>query len=227
MPTMLEALRRDLARCAATPAARVRHVLETPATWAVLGYRFRRAVLTVPLPRPLRAVRGLAARAVKVAVEVATNIELPFTAEIGPGLELPHIGYVIVSSHAKIGANCTLTQGVTLGHARGGQQQKSGDPVLGDRVYVGPGAAVIGPVTVGDDALIGPGAVVTRSVPARAVVVGNPARILSYRGSFDLIAYPGMEADPARVASLALSRQEEEARRAGAAGPAPDRREQD
>ncbi len=64
----------------------------------------------------------------------------------------------------------------------------------------------LGDVEVGDDALIGAGAVVVRSVPARAVVVGNPARIISYKGSFDLIRYPGMESDPARIASLDAAR---------------------
>jgi serine O-acetyltransferase len=108
-----------------------------------------------------------------------------------------------VSSGAVIGRFCTLTQGVTIGHRGGGGGQRRGVPRIGDRVYLGPGSAVIGPITVGDDALIGVGAVVTRSVPARGVVVGNPARLISTAGSFDLIEYPGMDHDPSRQASLA------------------------
>jgi serine acetyltransferase len=80
--------------------------------------------------------------------------------------------------------------------------------VIGNRVYVGPGSAIIGPLTVGDDALIGVGAVVIRSVPPRGVVVGNPARIISFSGSFDLIDYPCMDEDPARLASLAAAQTE-------------------
>src|SRR5262249_8324921 len=98
-----------------------------------------------------------------------------------------------------------LCHGVTIGHRGGGQDpSRAGSPVIGDRVYIGPGSAIIGPLTVGEDAVIGLGAIVIRSVPPRAVVAGNPARVLSVGGSFELIHYPGMERDPGRLASLAL-----------------------
>ena len=57
-------------------------------------------------------------------------------------------------------------------------------------------------VAIGDDAVICAGSVVSRSVPARAVVMGNPARVVSYDGSFDYVFYDGMDVDPARRASL-------------------------
>ena len=76
-------------------------------------------------------------------------------------------------------------------------------PVIGNRVYVGPGAAILGPVNIGDDVLIGANAVLIDSVSSRAVVVGNPARVISRQGSFQLINYPSMEYDAERLASLA------------------------
>ena len=104
-----------------------------------------------------------------------------------------------------LGSDCTLCHGVTLGHRGGGRDgSRDGSPVVGDRVYIGPGSAIIGPVTVGEDAVVGLGAVVIRSVPPRAVVAGNPARIVSHGGSFELISYPGMDKDPPRLASMAL-----------------------
>ena len=57
-------------------------------------------------------------------------------------------------------------------------------------------------VIVGDDAVVCAGSVVSRSIPARAVVMGNPARVVSYDGSFDYVYYDGMDVDPARRASL-------------------------
>jgi serine acetyltransferase len=74
-------------------------------------------------------------------------------------------------------------------------------PSIGDRVFIGAGAIIIGAVDVGDDAVIGAGAVVTKSVPPRGVVVGNPARVIAMTGSFDLIHYRGMETDTKRAES--------------------------
>ena len=70
-----------------------------------------------------------------------------------------------------------------------------GAPVLGERCFVGAGAKVLGPVALGDEVAVGAGAVVLEDVSARAVVVGNPARIVSYKGTSDVI-YLGRGAVP-------------------------------
>jgi len=103
-----------------------------------------------------------------------------------------------------------------------GQGEERGTPVLGDRVFVGPHAIILGKITIGDDALISPGAVVLRSVPPRAVVLGNPARVVSYDGSFEIIKYDGMEADVERIASLNCPRLNQ-VNRGPATQDAPDR----
>jgi serine O-acetyltransferase len=200
---MFDNVRKDLRRYGTRPRLQLLAVAKHPAAWAVLGYRFRRWVQTAPLPAPVRGALKYPAALAEVAIKVATNIELPAGAEIGPGLLIAHSGYLVLSSEVKLGENCTLTHGVTLGHAEGGATLGRQGPVLGDRVYVGPGAAVIGPVQIGSDALVGVGSIVTRSVPDRGVVAGNPARVLSRQGSFKIIRYPGMDDDPARLASLA------------------------
>jgi|GEM_PF-182630 len=135
--------------------------------------------------------------AVSETTALTTRILLPPSCRIGSGLFIPHFGPVTVHPSAVIGENCTLHQGVVIGQA--GRGERKGVPVLGDRVYVGANAVVIGGITLGDDAAVGAGAVVTKSVPRRAVVAGNPARILSYAGSFDLIYYDGMDSDPQRL----------------------------
>jgi serine O-acetyltransferase len=73
-------------------------------------------------------------------------------------------------------------------------------------VFVGAHAVIVGPITIGDDAMICAGSMVNRSVPARAVMMGNPARVVSHDGSFEYVLYDDMEADPARIASLARGR---------------------
>jgi serine O-acetyltransferase len=131
-------------------------------------------------------------------------MQLSVAAKIGAGLYVPHSGTTVVGAGAVIGENCTLCHGVTIGHRLGGRDSsRTGSPVIEDRVYIGPGSAIVGPLRVGADAVIGVSAVVTRSVAPRAVVAGNPARVLSDGGSFELVEYPGMWDDPARKRALA------------------------
>ncbi len=102
-------------------------------------------------------------------------------AEIGPGLNIGHPFVIILNHRVVIGCNCTIAHQVTLGsRARG---DKRGCPVIGDRVYIGPGAKVFGNITIGNDAAIGANAVVTADVPAGGVVAGVPAKLISMKGS--------------------------------------------
>lgn len=84
---------------------------------------------------------------------------------------------MVLHKRAVIGEGCRIQQNVTIGGTSG----KENVPVLGDRVQVGAGAMVLGPIHVGDDAIIGANAVVTKDVPANAVVVGVPAKIIRFR----------------------------------------------
>lgn len=207
---MFETFGQDLRRYGRTRREMTRALLLTPGLWATGSYRFAR--WTRAQPRGVvRRLCGVLASLSNLFAVVTSNVELHEAAEIGPGLYLPHTGYVVVGAGVRIGSHCTLTQGVTVGHAGGGRGSGADEfPVIGDRVYVGPGAAVVGPLTVGDDALVGVGAVVVRPVPPRGVAVGNPARVISLNGSFDLVAYEGMERDPARLAALEERAREEQ-----------------
>jgi serine O-acetyltransferase len=90
----------------------------------------------------------------------------------GEGLCVAHYGSVVVSHLAKVGRNCDLHQGVTIGAERGQA------PIIGNDVFIGPGAVVSGGVIVGDGAVIAANAVVTHDVPPGVVVAGVPARII-------------------------------------------------
>jgi serine O-acetyltransferase len=147
-------------------------------------------------------VRLVSAIAQKL-VEIVTGIHLPPRCSIGPGLYIGHFGPIILNPQVSLGANCNLSQGVTIGIA--GRGDNRGCPALGDRVYVGAGAIIFGKIHIGNDAAVGAGAVVTSSVPARAVVVGNPAKLISYNGSFDFVHYDGMEKDPERLQALSAA----------------------
>jgi putative colanic acid biosynthesis acetyltransferase WcaB len=84
----------------------------------------------------------------------------------------------VVSHHATLGSDCQLRHGVTIGNKTDRAGKEIGVARVGDDVDLGAGCAVIGDIEVGDHARIGALAVVTRSVPAWAVVAGNPGRVI-------------------------------------------------
>jgi len=98
--------------------------------------------------------------------------------EVGPGLIIPH-GHAVIDGIVRIGRNCIINPWVTIGLSgsrRWGFDRRG--PIIGDRVFIGTGAKVLGPVTVGDDVRIGANAVVIEDVPVGATVVGAPARVV-------------------------------------------------
>ena len=100
------------------------------------------------------------------------GVELASTPEIGPGLFISH-GQATILSAERIGSNLHVHQGVTVGWDYQGHRR----PIIGNNVFIGAGAKVLGPVTIGDGARIGANAVVVCDVPAGATAVGIPARI--------------------------------------------------
>lgn len=87
----------------------------------------------------------------------------------------------MVTPEAIIGKNCNLSQEVTIGITPRGERQ--GTPIIGDNVYIGPGAKIIGNVKIRNRVAIGANCVVTKDVPDNAVVVGIPGRVIAYQGS--------------------------------------------
>lgn len=172
---LLQTLREDLRRhwAADEPAARkVQIALETQGVWATAVFRFGQWVYggdAGPATLPGKAAYKVLAK----AVEVSTGISVPASCRIGPGFYIGHFGTIIVHPETVMGARCSIGQGVTFG-TRG--QGHSGVPRLGDDVYVGAGAKVLGPVTLGDGASVGANAVVVKDVPAGHVAVGIPAK---------------------------------------------------
>ena len=114
------------------------------------------------------------ARIFSQVIRSITGIEIHPAAKIGRGLFIDHGMGVVIGETAEIGEDVTLYHGVTLG----GTSLEKGKrhPTIGDRVVIGAGAKVLGPVTVGDDSRIGANAVVVKSVPKNSVVVGVPGQ---------------------------------------------------
>ncbi|MGB2693807.1 MAG: DapH/DapD/GlmU-related protein [Dehalococcoidia bacterium] len=99
-------------------------------------------------------------------------------AVIGPGLIIPH-GQVVIDGIVQIGRDCVINPWVTIGLSSSRSVGFTGHgPTIGDRVFIGSGAKLLGPITVGDNARIGANAVVIDDVPAGATTVGVPARVV-------------------------------------------------
>lgn len=176
--------------------------------WAVLAYRLGHYARH----KRHSGLLGLLSGVFRQMVVVGTGIDISPDAHIGPGLWMPHGGYIIIGA-VRIGRNCNIFQGVTLGNREStvfvlepGAEPRV--PTLGDRVWVGAGAVVADSITVGDDATIGANSLVTRDVPPRGVMVGVPARLVSRNGSFTQVKYRGMDEDEDRNLALAASRLE-------------------
>lgn len=104
---------------------------------------------------------------------VLTGSDIDRDAKISIDLTLPHPNGVIMHKTAIVGRGCMIMQQVTLG-----QTGHSGAPTVGNNVYIGAGAKLLGDITIGDGAKIGANAVVLKDVPKNATAVGVPARII-------------------------------------------------
>jgi len=109
------------------------------------------------------------------------GIGIPYYTKIDSGFYIGHFSGVIVNGESIIGKNCNISQGVTLGQANRGKNK--GCPILGDNVYIGPGAKIVGQVRIGNNVAIGANCVVTKDIPDNAVVVGIPGKVISEDGA--------------------------------------------
>ena len=105
------------------------------------------------------------------------GFQIAWSANIGEGLYIGHRGTLIIDRRATIGKNFNITHGVTVGQASRGKYK--GHPTIGDNVWVGTGAVIIGKITIGSNVLIAPNSFVNRDVPSNSFVIGNPSRIVS------------------------------------------------
>lgn len=118
----------------------------------------------------------LLARAFAEFVRMVTGVELHPAAVLGRGVFIDHATGVVIGETAQVGDDVTIYQGVTLGGTSLSVGKRH--PTIGDRVTIGAGAKILGPITIGEDSRIGANAVVVKPVPPRSVVVGVPGQVI-------------------------------------------------
>ena len=145
--------------------------------WAMVLYRFGRWRYDIRW-RWLRMPFSFIYKALKPIIEILTGIELPCEATLGRRCRIDHFGGIVISGDAVFGDDCVIRNGVTVGLKYTGQR---GAPIVGNRVDIGAGAKILGPIRIGDDVAIGANAVVLVDVPSDSIAVGVPARVLPRR----------------------------------------------
>ena len=147
----------------------------------MLLYRFGKWRYSIR-SRSLRIPFSFTYKFLKPISESLTGIELPCEATLGRRFRIDHFGGIIISGDAVFGDDCVVRNGVTVGLRH---TEMRGSPVIGNRVDIGAGAKILGPIRIGDDVAIGANAVVLKDVPSNSIAVGIPARILPRKKEAD------------------------------------------
>jgi serine O-acetyltransferase len=172
---MLAAIRQDIQaaieRDPARPTA-LQVIFAYPGVHALWGHRISHWLWT-------RGAR-VTARVVGELTRIFTGVEIHPGAVIGNRLFIDHATGVVIGETAEVGDDVTIYHGVTLGGISTDPGKRH--PTIGDRVIIGAGAKILGPIKIGDDSRIGANAVVVKEVPSSSVVVGVPGQIVSRSG---------------------------------------------
>lgn len=104
--------------------------------------------------------------------------QICYNTKIGEGFYIGHVENIYINPKATLGNNINIAQGVTIGQTNRGE--KEGYPTIGNNVWIGANAVIVGKINIGDDVLIAPNAYVNMDIPNHSIVIGNPA-IIHYR----------------------------------------------
>jgi serine O-acetyltransferase len=160
------------------------------ATWPVIAYRFGHWALGVRIP-VLGQLLRIAGLFFRKFVELFTSVHIDVHAEIGPGIVI-HSVYAINLGKTKIGKNFTIATGCLISHACRG---------IGDNVYFGPGAKLVGDAKIGSNVVVAANSLVLTDVRDNLTVLGVPARIKLPGGRPQrFLKEPGPVVVPAKVA---------------------------
>ena len=106
-------------------------------------------------------------------MNIFLSCDIPYKLLIGKKTYFPHHALgVVIYKNVKIGNNCKIRQGTTIGIKEGSIEA----PIIGDNVDIGANCTIIGPVIIGNNVIIGAGSVVVKSIPNGEIWAGNPAK---------------------------------------------------
>ena len=116
----------------------------------------------------------------KYGIEIKTNTK------IGPGFVMIHPYNITISPEAVLGENVHILKGATVGVSWG---KKPGAPQIGNCVYIGINATLLGGIQVGDEVLVAPNTLVNQDIPSHSIVIGNPCKIIPRENAAEKYQY--------------------------------------
>ena len=122
-----------------------------------------------------RSVMGIFSKVIFKCLQAFRCNEIPSTTKIGGGLYLGHAYAITINKKVIIGRNCNIHKGVTIGQENRGERK--GTPIIGDKVWIGVNATIVGNISIGNDVLIAPNTYVNCNIPSHSIVFGNPCII--------------------------------------------------
>ena len=164
---------------------KVRQAVITDGAWSMGLYRWGRSLRTIPRFKPVAFVGWTLYRFFELVLGLLTSVSIDVDAVIAPGFYVGHFVSVRIGPGVRIGRNSSISQMCTLEGI--GRNPALSAPVLGERVYIGSGAKVVGPYKIGDGAALCANTVVAADVPDEGVVMGAPGVVISRRGSGEFI----------------------------------------
>jgi serine O-acetyltransferase len=180
MNTLSKDIKRTYQSLRGNSLVRVLNCARAPGVHAVIVLRFGQWSKSLWLP--LRFIFDPLYLIFDFILRILWGIEIPRSAAIGPGLYISHFGGIVISGSAVIGKNAAISQGITIGVS--GQGESAGVPIIGNDVYIAPGACLFGRIRVGNNVKIGANSVIYRDIPDNAIVVLDPGyRIISMKGN--------------------------------------------
>ena len=166
-------LRKDLIRWKVLKPSDYFYIIFEEGLWATIFYRIARFLFLVKIP-VIRLVFRLVAFFLFKFSELFLGVAIRPGTDIGPGLYIGHTGVIRIHPNCRVGKNLSIGQLVTIGTKGLGD---NGVPMIGDDVYIGSGAKVLGGIVIGNNVRIGANAVVISDIPHNCTAVGVPAII--------------------------------------------------
>jgi serine O-acetyltransferase len=121
-------------------------------------------------------VPRILSKAFTAVIHLCHHVYIEPFAQIGPGLFIAHASCIMIGG--KIGKNCTVLHNVTIGWGMAEGEGEAALPEIGDNAWIGTGAILSGKITIGDDVTISSGTVLSKSIPGKCLVAGNPGRVI-------------------------------------------------